>query len=254
MIDLHSHILPRLDDGAESAEIALSMARSAVAAGIRVLAATPHVRSDYPTTPEKMERRVRSLRESLEQASVPLEVLPGGEIALEMLPNLRDDVLRRFGLGGNPRFLLLEMPAFGWPLDLEDTILRLRLRGFESVLAHPERNFEVQDRPDRLAWLVEAGTIVQITAASVDGRLGPRARKTAFRLITLGLVHMLAGDAHAPTIRQIGMTRAVREIGDRRLARWLTEDVPGAIVDDSRLPARPPQIGRRFRFHGLRST
>ena len=199
MIDLHSHILPGLDDGAETVEGALEMACSAVADGIQAVAATPHVRSDYPTTPEQMEQGVESLREALREASIPLELLPGGEIALDVLPGLEDDELRRFGLGGNPAYLLLETPDFGWPLGLEETLFQLRLRGFTIVLAHPERNDEVQENPGRLERLVEVGTLVQVTAASVDGRLGPVAHKTALRLVELGLAHMLASDAHAPT-------------------------------------------------------
>ncbi len=70
------------------------------------------------------------------------------------------------------------------------------------MLAHPERNAEVQEDPGRLTRLVETGTLVQVTAASVDGRLGPNAQRTAGRLIELGLVHMIASDAHAPAVRR----------------------------------------------------
>ncbi len=250
MIDLHSHILPGIDDGAASLESALEIARSAVADGIGRLAATPHVRSDYPTTPELMEQRLAELRDALASASIPLELLPGGEIALDLLPDLDDDALRRFGLGGNPRYLLIELPDFGWPLQLEEALFQLRLRGFAAVLAHPERNTEVQEQPVLLERLVESGTLVQLTAASIDGRLGPRPRKTGARLLELGLAHMLASDAHAPSVRQIGMSAAVATIGDADLGRWLTEEVPGAIVGGTKLPPRPVQPRRRF---GLRA-
>jgi protein-tyrosine phosphatase len=246
VIDLHSHILPGLDDGAATLEDALGIAEAAVADGIRVIAATPHVRAaDYPTSPEQMERLVDSLRRELREAAVPLELLPGGEIAFDMLPELGDDELRRFGLAGNPRYLLLEAPYHGWPLELEDTFFQLQLRGFTPVLAHPERNAEVQASPERLAPLVERGTLVQLTAASLDGRLGPGTQKTGLRLLELGLAHLLASDAHAPTLRQIGMAAAVREIGDDELARWLTEDVPAAIVAGEEIPPRPARP-RRF--------
>jgi protein-tyrosine phosphatase len=248
VIDLHSHILPNLDDGAASVEMSLEMARAAVVDGISAIAATPHVRADYPTSPAEMEQGVEVLRALLADASVPLSILTGGEIAIDMLPELDDDDLRRFGLGGNPSMLLLETPDFGWPLGLEDTLFQLRLRGFGAVLAHPERNSEVQENPGHLARLVESGTYVQMTAASVDGRLGPNARRTARRLVELGLAHMLAGDAHAPAVREIGIRAAAKELADPELAHWMTEAVPGAIVGGSRIPERP-QRGRRF---GLR--
>jgi protein-tyrosine phosphatase len=249
VIDLHSHILPDLDDGAPSVETALEMARAAVADGIGTVAATPHVRSDYPTTPAQVEAGVELLRARLEQAGLPLTLLTGGEIAIEMLAELDDVDLRRFGLGGNPSFLLVETPDFGWPLGLEDTLFQLRLRGFTTVLAHPERNSEVQEDPGRhLNRLVETGTLVQVTAASVDGRLGPTVRSAALRLIDLGLAHMLASDAHAPEIREIGLHAGARELGDRELAHWMTDAVPGAIVAGSVIPERP----ERARHAGLR--
>jgi protein-tyrosine phosphatase len=244
MIDLHSHILPGLDDGAETLEVALEMARSAVADGITALAATPHVRDDYPTAPEAMERALETLRAALREAAVPLELLPGGELALEMLPELDDADLRRFGLGGNPGYLLIEMPYLGWPLELEETLFQLRLRGFTNVLAHPERNPDVQEQPEQLERLVETGTLVQLTAASVDGRLGPATRKVALQLVELGFAHMLASDSYAPTVRQVGMSEAAHAVGDVALARWLTEDVPAAIVAGRPIPERPEHTGR----------
>jgi protein-tyrosine phosphatase len=253
VIDLHSHILPGIDDGAESIETALEMARSAVEDGIRTLAATPHVRSDYPTAPGDMEELVASVRARLDEAAIPLELLPGGEIALDFLPDLDDDALRRFGLGGNTRYLLLETPYYGWPLGLDQTFFQLRLRGFTPVLAHPERNEEVQERPELLERLVEAGALVQVTAASADGRLGSAVQRTALRLIRNGLAHMLASDAHAPTVRQVGLSGAAEAIGDAALAEWLTEGVPGAIVADRPLPVRPERSVRRFGWRRRRS-
>jgi protein-tyrosine phosphatase len=253
VIDLHSHILPGVDDGAATYDDALGMAEAAAADGIRVIAATPHVRAaDYPTSPEQMERLVDSLRRKLREAPVPLELLPGGEIAFDMLPDLGDGDLRRFGLAGNPRYLLLETPYLGWPLGLEQNFFELQLRGFTPVLAHPERNGEVQSSPERLAPLVERGTLIQLTAASLDGRLGPGPQKTGLRLLELGLAHMLASDAHAPTLRQIGMSAAARGLHDEELARWLTEEVPRAIVDDREIPPRPQRPAHRFRRPSFR--
>ncbi len=244
MIDLHSHVLPGLDDGAQTLEESVEIARAAVADGIRVLAATPHVRDDFPTEPGEMERAVAGLRVELERQEVPLELRPGGEIALDRLDGLAVEELRRFGLGGNHEYLLVEFPYVGWPLDLPDRLFRLRVEGFTPVLAHPERNADVQFAPERLAPLVEAGTLVQLTAASIDGRVGRNARGTALRLLELGLAHVVASDAHAPDLRAIGMSTAAEAIGDEALARWLCEELPAAIVDARDLPERP-QAQRR---------
>ena len=187
----------------------------------------------------------------LHDESVPLELLPGAEISFELLPELDDTTLRRFGLGGSARYVLVETPYYGWPLGLADTFFHLRARGFTLVLAHPERNPEVQENPALLAPLVETGTFVQVTAASLDGRLGTAARKASRRLLQLGLVHLIASDAHAPEIRGVGMASAVEAIGDRALGRWLTQEVPAAILGDGELPPRPETSGLRSRLSRL---
>ena len=227
------------------------MAQAAVADGIDIVAATPHVRDDYPTSVSRMEVLVLEVREALATAGVPLEVRTGGEIALEWLSVLDEGELRRFGLGGNPDYLLLEFPYYGWPLELGAQIFGLRTRGFTPVLGHPERNSEVQAAPERLRGLVEQGALVQVTASSIDGRLGRQSRAAAFDLIERGLVHLLASDAHAPEMRAMGLSCAARKLRDESLASWLTEEVPAAIVEGARLPVAPePRSRRRRRLLG----
>ena len=239
MIDLHVHLLPRVDDGPRTLAESLALAHSAAADGIVLAAATPHVRDDYPTTAGVMEQLVAELRDALGEAAVPLDVRPGAEIALDRLPSLAGGELRRFGLGGNPRYLLLEFPYYGWPLALGHQVCDLRSRGVTPVLAHPERNADVQAEPERLRRLVEQGALVQLTAASLDGRLGPRPRATAFELLERGLAHLLASDAHGSGLRGVGLTSGAGAVGDEGLARWLTTDVPAAIVAGQPVPERP---------------
>jgi protein-tyrosine phosphatase len=239
VIDLHSHILPGLDDGAATLEESLQIARAAVVDGIDTIAATPHVRDDYPTSAAEMEERVAEVREACVAAGIPLDVRPGGELALDRLVRLSSDDLRRFGLGGNPRCVLLEFPYYGWPLDLGDRLFRLRTEGLSAVLAHPERNADVQADPERLGGLVRGGALVQVTAAALDGRLGRRVRETATALVELELAHLVASDAHAPSVRAIGMRGAADAIGDEALADWLTRAVPAALLAGEALPERP---------------
>jgi protein-tyrosine phosphatase len=247
VIDLHSHILPHVDDGVETLDAALELARSAVSDGVTAMAATPHVREDFPTSPARMETLVEQVRALLAEHRVALDVRTGGEIAFDRLPLLEDDELQRFGLAGNPSMLLLEFPYYGWPLGLEQRVFDLRARGFDVVLAHPERNQDVQERPESLQRAVEVGALVQLTAASVDGRLGRRTRATAMRLLELECAHLIASDAHAPGVRQVGLSAAAGSIGNEDLARWLTVEVPQAIVAREPLPRRPePQRRRRL--------
>jgi len=222
------------------------MARAASQDGTEILAATPHVREDYPTSADTVEGLVAALESELAAAGIPLEVRTGGEIALDRLAELPPEELARFGLAGNPRYLLVEFPYYGWPLDLAFRLGRLQASGVTPVLAHPERNFEVQEKPELLRPLVESGALVQLTAASLDGRIGRRSRATARALLELALAHLAASDAHAPDVRSIGLSSVASAVGDPELARWLVEGVPRAIVEDGALPARPAKPRRRF--------
>ena len=222
------------------------MARAAVADGIRTLAATPHVREDYSTRASEMEDGVAELRDALAAEGIKLDVRTGGEIALDRLALLEAEELSRFGLASNPNYLLLEFPYYGWPLGLPSQLIDLGRRGVTAVVAHPERNVDVQTAPKRMQETVDQGALVQLTSASIDGRLGRRSQNAAFRLLELELAHLVASDAHAPDVRSVGLSTARDAAGDQALARWLTEDVPAALLDGRELPERPAYQRRRF--------
>jgi protein-tyrosine phosphatase len=248
VIDLHSHILPGIDDGARTIDDSRELARHAVGEGVQAIAATPHVRADYPTSVQQMQQGVARLRRDFEEHGIPLSVLTGAEIDLERLEALPDEELTCFTLACSGRYILLEFPYRGWPLALEHTIFRLRLRGFQPLLAHPERNWEVQQRPERLEAAVAGGALLQITAASVDGRLGRGCEAAARRLLELRLAHVLASDAHPPDLRKAGFATATRALGDEQLVRYLTAEVPAAIVSGRDVPAPPAFERKRFRI------
>jgi protein-tyrosine phosphatase len=244
LIDLHSHILPGVDDGARTLEDSRALAERSAAEGVTAIAATPHVRGDYPTTAGEMERRVAALREDFREQAIAIEVLHGGEIDLGMLEEIHEDDLRRFSLAQTGLYLLLETPYYGWPLGIAGLVHDLAARGFRVVLAHPERNAQVQADASRLEPLIEQGALIQVTAASVDGRLGRSSKRTAERLIELGMVHLIASDAHPPDLRAAGLAAAATAVRDRGLARYLTEEAPAAIVAGESL-GRPPAARRR---------
>jgi protein-tyrosine phosphatase len=244
VIDLHSHILPGLDDGAVDLADALEIARAAAADGITAIAATPHVREDYPTTADAMEGGVRHLRAALEREGIPIELLPGGEVSVEQLDRLSHDELRRFGLGGNSNFLLIETPYWDFPPPFDEVVVRVRSFGMNPVIAHPERNPAIQADLANVVTLVDQGALIQVTAASLDGRLGSRTRASARKLVDAGLVHLVGSDAHTAGIREAGLSGACKVIGNEPLARWLTESVPAAIVRDEPLPPRPTPTRR----------
>lgn len=247
MIDLHAHILPGLDDGPATLDEALAVLRAAAEDGVSVIAATPHVRDDYPTTPEAMERSLAALRRALEAEGTPIRVVSGGELALDWLGRLTDQDLGRFTLGAGGRYVLVETPYAGWPLDMGQRLFELQLSGFTPVIAHPERNGDVQSRPELLRPLVEAGALVQVTAASLDGRLGRSSADAGRTLVAAELAHLIASDVHDAAGR-VGLSDAASAVGDDRLKRWLLYDVPLAIIEGRDAPRRPVPASRRRRL------
>ncbi len=136
MIDLHSHILPGVDDGPPTLEGSLELARTAVAAGTRTILATPHINDDRSIDAARVAAGLESLRPALAAAEIPLEVLPGGEIAMWRLGDLDDAALRTLALGGGP-YLLVESPFSPAIGAFEPLVLDLLGRGHRVLLAHP---------------------------------------------------------------------------------------------------------------------
>jgi protein-tyrosine phosphatase len=238
VIDLHTHVLPKVDDGVSSIDEATELGRAAEAAGVVALAATPHVRADFPTSPEQMEQGVAKVAKAFRKAGLSIRVLSGAELSFESVVTHSNDDLRRFGLGGNPDALLVEFPYAGWPVRFISTLQDLRARGFLVVLAHPERNAEIQAAPERLRQAVATGALVQITTASLAGAFGRRARRAALDLVEIECAHLVASDAHDATSRLLGREALAGAIDDER-AEWLTTGVPSAIVEGTPLPSRP---------------
>ena len=253
MIDIHSHVLSGLDDGAEDGDASLAMLQEAVAFGVSAIVATPHVRDDYPTSAASMLDRVAELQRAATAAGIGVEVLPGGELAVDRLRLLPPDEVRRFVLGGTSSALLIEISPVESPLDVLEEVRRLAQEGFRCVIAHPERNAWVQSTPRAVEALVHGGALVQITAGSLVGRFGKSAQRTAQVLLDASLVHVVATDTHGAGDRGACLPGAIRALRDPALAEWLTTAVPEAILADRALPSRP-QVAARRRIPRLSSA
>jgi protein-tyrosine phosphatase len=244
VIDLHSHILPGLDDGPATLEGSLELARVAVAEGTRTILATPHINHDPSIDPERIAASLAELRAALVEAEIPLEVLPGGEIAIWRLIDLDDDTLRALALGGGP-YLLVESPFSPVIGDFEPMVLDLHRRGHRILLAHPERCPAFQKTPARLKSLVDAGALVQLTSGSMTGGFGSTVRRFTIAILREGYAHVIASDAHDTDRRPPGLRagfpaleRDLPGLGEQ--AEWLTQLVPRALLDGAPLPAQPP--------------
>ena len=245
MIDLHSHLLPGLDDGPDTMDQSVAMARAAWQAGTLAMVCTPHMMQRFPTAPAAVHAGVAALREQLRTADIPLELHGGGEISLDHLHTMSDDDLAMACLG-HGRWLLIEFPFRGWPLGLPDALRDLEIRGFRVILAHPERAEAVQHTPDRLRDIIGRGALVQVTADSFTGENGPAAQRAALALLAAGAAHFIASDAHSagpwrpPGIEE-GLEAAARALRiEQEALRWMVEDGPASVVEGR--PVKPPHL------------
>lgn len=234
MIDLHSHILPDLDDGARSLGEALDMARMAVDSGITVMVATPHCAHDRA---REVQESWELLCEALRENEIPLKLLPGMEI---------------FGTSDTVRLLkegkLLTLNGSRYPLvefdfhstgDEETLVLRsLRKAGYRPVVAHPERYSYIQRNPRLVNQWFRMGCLLQVNRGSLLGRFGVQAQAMAVELVERGFATVVATDAHSARVRTPWM-RDIREILSREVspqcARALLLDNPKKILKNERL-------------------
>ncbi len=163
MIDLHCHVLPGIDDGPETLEESVALARVAVDAGIDTLVATPHVNSRTPNDSATIARLVDTLNQRLDEEHVDLEVLPGGEVAISHLAEIEPQELSRLGLGGGP-WLLVEPPFTPVAVGLAGMVQGVQRLGHRVVLAHPERCPALQRDRQTVRALAEGGVLMSITA------------------------------------------------------------------------------------------
>jgi len=239
MVDIHTHILPGIDDGSKSWEMTAEMCRMAIADGTTHIVATPH--SNYTYTYNR-DRSTDMLGYLHDAADGKLAFSIGCDFHFS--PENISDALehpRRYTIG-DTQYLLIEFNARAIPATVNRDILSLLSRGMVPIITHPERNPPLMKKPEMVLTLVELGCLVQVTANAVTGDWGSRSQKTAEWLLKRKAVHVIASDAHDPVRRRPIMSEAraaVAEIVGAEVADALVTHNPSAIVDDRPLPYRP---------------
>ncbi len=227
MLDLHCHILPGLDDGAIDLPDALGMARDAVEQGIRAVFATSHLGVElFGTTPELLREEHAVLVAALAKEGIPLEVLPGAENFYEGTDPERF-AENAVPLGDEGRYVLLDFSLRAVPEGVPPMIAALVRSGRVPVIAHPERNRELQIDPQPIAAWIEAGALIQVNASSLLGASGEEAQRAAGQLLKARAAHVLASDAHSRARRPFclgdGRVAAVGIVGEEEAWRLVKE-------------------------------
>ncbi len=238
MIDLHSHLLPGLDDGSPDLQTSLAMAKMAVEDGTRLMACTPHRTPGlYDTTADQIRSSVSAFRTELDKAGIPLTICGGSDIHIcPELPEL---------LAAEPEYrlaksdyFLFEPPHQFLPPRLIELVEKVRAAGFRPILTHPERLRWVRRHYDVFEGLIRAGCLVQVTAGSLEGRFGSEAKELAWRMLNEGRIDIIASDAHNLTSRPPRLSAAAALIADAagEAEQWrMTVERPASILRNEAL-------------------
>lgn len=243
MIDLHSHILPGIDDGAKTLDVSLEMARLAVADGIHTMACTPHIYPGlYMNDRDGIVAARDALQTELDARGIALRLTTGADVHL--VPGLLESLRAgRVPTLAGSRYLLLEPSHHVAPPRFQESVFTLVAAGYTPVITHPERLLWVEDHYPVFVQLIQQGAWMQVTAGALTGTFGPRAKYWGERFLDEGRVHLLATDAHSNGRRVPNLSRA-RAIAERMLgaeeAQRLVIGRPQAILANVSPAEVPP--------------
>ncbi|MFP3668929.1 CpsB/CapC family capsule biosynthesis tyrosine phosphatase [Priestia sp. SIMBA_032] len=245
MIDIHSHILPGVDDGASAMEDAVNMARLALDEGITKIIATPHHQNGmYFNKKQDILKRVKELNNVLQSENISLEVLPGQETRI--YGSLLDDFEKGDILTLNhTNYLFVELPSGHVPRYTEQLLFEMQLKGVTPIIVHPERNAEVLKNPEKLLSLVKKGALTQLTAGSLTGHFGKKVQKFSLQLIEANSTHFIASDAHNTSTRNFHMRESIskvhKEFGSQ-VVYYFQENAELLVQDQSVYRQEPSKI------------
>jgi len=196
MIDIHSHILFNVDDGPKTLEDSINMLKTAANEGITNIISTSHSKHpQYDVPAQVVTEQVKQLQEELDDRQIPLTIHVGHEVRLndKLVELYRSNQIHTLA---NSNYLLLELPSNSVPHYTKNIVQALMAEGITPIIAHPERNKGIAEKPERLERLIREGAVAQITAGSVAGHFGKSIQKLSLDLIRGNLVHLYGSDAH----------------------------------------------------------
>lgn len=240
-IDIHSHIIPGVDDGSPDMETSLAMLKMAADNGTTDIIATPHVLDVSTTlTWDAIRRHVETLQKEADDRGIPIRIWPGAETELnwDLLELIRKDH-SAFCLAGS-RYLLMEMPSLMLPPHLDEIVYELQVMDIVPVLAHPERQRQLMDQPEKLLALLQKGCMAQSNGGSVTGVFGPIVKQNVEQLLEQKTIAFIGSDAHNLRHRNTNLKLARETITDRwgeAAATELFETRPQCILQNKPLPA-----------------
>jgi protein-tyrosine phosphatase len=253
MIDIHSHILPGVDDGAKTEADSLGMAKEAVRQGVTAIIATPHHRNGkYDNARDEILTHTEILNKLFEKEDVPLTVLPGQETRLhgDMVEELKEGIMQPLN---DTKYVFVEFPSQNVPRYAKQMLFDIQVAGYTPIIVHPERNHELLEHPGKLYEFVRDGALTQITAASLTGKFGKNIQKFTNQIIQANLTHFIASDAHNTKSRGFYLEEALDELSNQYGSDMLYLFLENSqlLIDNQNIHRMEPERVKKKKFFGL---
>ncbi len=217
MIDMHAHILPGLDDGAPDLETALEMARIAVEDGITTMVATPHfMEGVMENHRDLILEKVTEFQQVLNEENILLKIVPGCEVFLS--PDTASRLVKGelMTVNNKGKHLLIEFPMQCIPSYAEQVLFELKVMGVTPIIAHPEKNIDLANKPKQVLSFINRGGLIQINGGSINGLYGKKVQKAARIFMTNGLIHFIGSDGHSCNLRTTKIQKALEMVDQLR--------------------------------------
>lgn len=212
MIDIHSHIIPGIDDGAKSIEMTMKMLKAAERDGTKKIIATPHYCIGYgEASIEEVKVKVKNLNDKAKAENIDIEIYSGQEVYFSenMLDNYEKGII---GTLNESRYMLIEFPMRKFDSNIFDVIYELQVKGITPIIAHPERYLPIIEEPILINKFIEEGYLFQLNSGSIEGKFGKKVKKTAELFLKNGIYNFIGSDAHNETKRPVGLSEALKII------------------------------------------
>ena len=247
IIDMHSHILNGVDDGPKTIEESMVLLEQAVKEGITDIIATSHAyHQQFHTSVDEINKQVNFLNGECKKIGIPINIFTGQEI------RINDQTAQHLISGealalANSKYVLIELPSQGIPAFTTHIIQQIMNQNKIPIIAHPERNRAIVEKPSRLAKLIQNGALAQVTAGSLSGHFGKTIQRTAVQLLEANLVHVYGSDVHNDTTRPFLFDKGLDYLDKLKKHEYvdiLLENNARILSNEEMILLEPEEIGK----------
>lgn len=248
MYDIHCHILPGVDDGADNIDEAVMMAMMAKNSGVKAIFATPHYIEGFRYNNAVFNKNILEyLNSELYNRNIDIRIYIGNEVYLtfDLLELLEKEQIATLN---NSNYMLIELPMYDIPMYIESIIYNLKLKGIIPIIAHPERNAKIIENPNILYKLIMKGALAQLNLPSLLGIYGKNVKNTAEILVKHNMIHFAGTDAHKPCKRYYVISEAIDTIISligREKTLIITKINPEGIITGANIEISEPKLYRK---------